>query len=136
DFKAINDSFGHGAGDELLVNVAERLQTVLRTSDTAARFGGDEFAILLESSRAASDVITVTERIVGVLKPHFTIASRDVAVHASAGVATLEDDQTSADELLRRADVAMYRAKTNGKGMFEVFEPAMQQVATRRLEVR
>jgi diguanylate cyclase (GGDEF)-like protein len=136
DFKMINDSLGHAAGDELLVNVAGRLQTVLRPSDTAARFGGDEFAILLEESSAAYDVIGVAERIVAVLKPHFVIASREVAVHASVGVATADVRTMSAEELLRRADVAMYRAKMKGKGSFEVFEPGMQEVVTRRLEVR
>src|ERR1700694_1509999 len=137
DFKMINDSLGHAAGDELLVSVAGRLQTVLRPSDTAARFGGDEFAILLEESSATYDVIGVADRIVGVLKPHFVIASREVAVHASVGVATADGRAVvAAEELLRRADVAMYRAKMKGKGSFEVFEPDMQEVVTRRLEVR
>ncbi|HWW09554.1 MAG TPA: bifunctional diguanylate cyclase/phosphodiesterase [Candidatus Acidoferrales bacterium] len=136
DFKMINDSLGHAAGDELLVNVATRLQTVLRPSDTAARFGGDEFAILLEESSASYDVIGVADRIVAVLKPHFVIASREVAVHASVGVATADAGSVPAEELLRRADVAMYRAKMKGKGSFEVFEPDMQEVVTRRLEVR
>jgi diguanylate cyclase (GGDEF)-like protein len=136
DFKMINDSLGHTAGDELLRAVADRLLTVLRPSDTAARLGGDEFAILLEGGDAPYDVIAVAERIVSVLKPHFTTHGKEVAVHASVGVATSAAPTVAAGELLRRADVAMYRAKMRGKNSFEVFEPGMQEVVTRRLEVR
>ena len=136
DFKMINDSLGHAAGDELLRHVADRLHLVLRPADTAARFGGDEFAILLEDTIEAYDVIRVAERIVSVLKPRFVIAGREVTVHASVGVAVTTTRDLSADEVVRRADVAMYRAKMKGKGQFEVFEPSMQEVATRRLEVR
>ena len=136
DFKMVNDTLGHGAGDELLCGVAERLQTVLRPSDTAARFGGDEFAVLLEEAAEAYSIIGVAERIVAALKPHFVIAGREVAVHASVGVATAAAREIDAEELLRRADVAMYRAKTQGKGSFEIFEPGMQEVVTRRLEVK
>ena len=136
DFKVINDTLGHGAGDELLCGVAERLQTVLRPSDTAARFGGDEFAVLLEEAAEAYSVIGVAERIVGAMKPHFTLSGREIAVHASIGVATTTARDVAAEELLRRADVAMYRAKSHGKGTFEVFEPSMQEVVSRRLEVK
>jgi diguanylate cyclase (GGDEF)-like protein len=136
DFKMINDSLGHAAGDELLRHVADRLQLVLRPADTAARFGGDEFAVLLEDTIEAYDVIRVAERIVSVLKPRFVVAGREVTVHASVGVAVTTTRDLSSDELVRRADVAMYRAKMKGKGRFEVFEPSMQEVATRRLEVR
>jgi diguanylate cyclase (GGDEF)-like protein len=136
DFKVINDTLGHAAGDDLLCSVGERLRSVLRPSDTAARFGGDEFAILLEDSATPLDAISVAERIVEALKTHFTVASREVAVHASIGVATQASRDVGAEELLRRADVAMYRAKLQGKGAFAVFEPAMQEVASRRLEIR
>jgi diguanylate cyclase (GGDEF)-like protein len=136
DFKMINDTLGHAAGDEVLRSVADRLRTVLRPSDTAARFGGDEFAILLEEGAAPIDVISVAERIVDTLRPHFLVAGRDVAVHASVGVASAVARDVGAEELLRRADVAMYRAKLRGKGTFEVFEPAMQEVVSRRLEIR
>ena len=136
DFKMVNDSLGHAAGDELLRRVADRLHLVLRPSDTAARFGGDEFAILLEDTAEAFDVIRVAERLVSVLKPRFVIAGREVTARASVGVAVTSARNVSAEELVRRADVAMYRAKMKGKGSFEVFEPSMQEVAARRLEVR
>jgi diguanylate cyclase (GGDEF)-like protein len=135
DFKTVNDSLGYAAGDELLREVAERIRTVLRPSDTAARFGGDDFAILLEKDAEAHDVIAIAEQLVEVIRPHYTAASREVAVRASIGVATATSP-VSAEELLLRADVAMYRSKRRGKGTFEVYEPGMQEVATRRLEVR
>ena len=136
DFKMVNDSLGHAVGDDLLRAVGERIRTVLRPSDTAARLGGDEFAILLEEGVTPLDTISVAERIVDVLKPHFTLGHKEIAVHASIGVATADTHDVDSEELLRRADVAMYRAKVKGKGAFEVFEPAMQEVANRRLEVR
>ena len=136
DFKMINDSLGHAAGDDLLRSVGDRLRAVLRPADTAARFGGDEFAILLEEVAAPIDVIGVAERIVQVLKPHFIVAGREVAVHASVGVASAGSRDLDAEELLRRADVAMYRAKLRGKGTFDVFEPAIQELVSRRLEIR
>jgi len=135
DFKMVNDSLGYAAGDELLRQVAARIRTVLRPSDTAARFGGDDFAVLLEKDAEPHDVIAIAERLVAVLRPHYIVAAREVAVRASIGVATTTS-AIGAEELLLRADVAMYRAKTRGKGMFEVFEPGMQATATRLLEVR
>ncbi|MBV8194565.1 MAG: EAL domain-containing protein, partial [Candidatus Dormibacteraeota bacterium] len=136
DFKMVNDTLGHAAGDELLCEVSNRLKTVLRPSDTAARFGGDEFALLLEEAAEPYAVIGIAERIAAALKPHFRIAGREVAVHASVGVAYTSAHDVEAEELLRHADVAMYRAKKNGKGGFEVFEPGMQEVVNRRLEVK
>ena len=135
DFKMVNDSLGYAAGDDLLRQVADRIRTVLRPSDTAARFGGDDFAVLLENDAEPHEVMAIAERLVAVLRPHYIVASREVAIRASIGVATTTS-AISAEELLLRADVAMYRAKRRGKGTFEVFEPGMQEAATRRLEVR
>ena len=136
DFKEINDSLGHMAGDELLARVADRLKLVLRASDTAARFGGDEFAILVEETADPEDTIRVAERVVSVFKPRFVIAGREVTISASVGVAVTASRDVTAEELVGRADVAMYRAKVKGKDTYEIFEPGMQDVVARRLEVR
>ncbi len=136
DFKEINDSLGHVAGDELLARVAERLKLVLRASDTAARFGGDEFAILVEETADAADTLRVAERVISIFKPRFVIAGREVTISASVGVALTASRDVSAEELMGQADVAMYRAKVKGKDTYEVFEPGMQDVVARRLEVR
>lgn len=135
DFKVVNDTLGHAAGDAVLCAVAHRLQAVLRPSDTAARFGGDEFAVLLDTTEPY-DAATVAERIItGLEHPNFTVGEREVAIRASVGVA-VADTHVDAGELLRRADVAMYRAKSRHKGTFEVYEARMQEGITRRLELR
>jgi len=136
DFKEINDSLGHVAGDELLSRVADRLKDVLRASDTPARFGGDEFAILLEETADPEDTIRVAERVVSIFKKRFAVAGREVTITASLGVAVTASRDVTAEELVGRADVAMYRAKVKGKDTYEIFEPGMQDVVARRLEVR
>lgn len=136
DFKTINDTLGHAAGDELLCAVALRVQSVLRPADTAARFGGDEFAVLLEDAVEQYTVAAVAQRILAALERSFSVGGREVSLRASLGVALAGTGEISAGELLRRADVAMYRAKTRGKATFEVFEPSMQEAITRRLEIR
>jgi predicted signal transduction protein with EAL and GGDEF domain len=124
------------AGDELLAMVADRIKLVLRASDTAARFGGDEFAILVEETADPEDTIRVAERVVSVFKPRFVLAGREVTISASVGVAVTASRDISAEELVGQADVAMYRAKLKGKDTSEIFEPGMQDVVSRRLEVR
>ena len=136
NFKEINDSLGHVAGDELLARVADSLKTVLRASDTPARFGGDEFAILVEETADREDTLRVVERVESVFKSRFKIAGREVTISASIGVAVTASRDISAEELVGRADVAMYRAKLKGKDTSEIFEPGMQDVVARRLEVR
>jgi diguanylate cyclase (GGDEF)-like protein len=136
DFKMVNDSFGHAAGDDLLRNVSERLRSVLRPADTAARFGGDEFAILLEDALNRDDVAAVAERIVAALKPHFIVERQEIAVHASIGVALATATSINAEELLRRADAAMYWAKVQGKGGYEIYDAGMLEGSGRRLQVR
>ncbi len=136
DFKMVNDTFGHAPGDELLRSVAERLRSVLRPADTAARFGGDEFAILLEDAISRDDVAAVAERIVTALKPHFVVERQEVAVHASIGVAITSAAPVSAEELLRRSDAAMYWAKVQGKGSYEIYDAGMIEGSGHRLQVR
>lgn len=134
NFKAINDGLGHAAGDELLRTVGRRLAEQLRAGDTAARFGGDEFAILLENITDPSQVAHVCERIAAALRVGCHIQGTLVCPQVSIGV-TYEVDGNSAEDLLRNADVAMYQAKANGKSCFQVFEPAMHQRVAWRLQV-
>jgi diguanylate cyclase (GGDEF)-like protein/PAS domain S-box-containing protein len=114
-FKAINDSLGHPVGDEVLVEVSERLRTAVREIDTVARLGGDEFAVVLSEVRSATDVSAVAERILAALKAPVVTSGTETYVTASIGAATSQADDLSATELLRRADEAMYEAKA-GRG--------------------
>jgi diguanylate cyclase (GGDEF)-like protein len=140
DFKTINDSLGHAAGDRLLGEVGERLRACLRAPDTAARFGGDEFAILLEDGGDIEGPADVAGRILAALDGPFHLEGKDVFVRASIGIATARTAHSTgpegAEELLRNADVAMYIAKEAGKNRFQVFEPEMHDTALRRLELK
>ncbi len=132
DFKTVNDSLGHAVGDRLLTLVAERLRGCLRPADTAARLGGDEFAILLEELRNPDDAAAVADRMITALRAPFTVDGTRVLIHASIGVVIATPDRNSADELLRDADIAMYRAKASGKGAWEMFETSMQEQVRER----
>jgi len=140
DFKTINDSLGHVAGDQLLREVGERLKTCLRTADTAARLGGDEFAVLLEDGGDGVEAADVAQRVLSALEGAFHLEHKDVFVRASIGIATAranaQDSPETAEDLLRNADVAMYMAKEAGKGRYQIFEPAMHDTALRRLELK
>jgi diguanylate cyclase (GGDEF)-like protein len=132
-FKVVNDSLGHGVGDLLLVAVAERLKGCLRPEDTLARFGGDEFVILVEDVEAADEAVRVAERIIDELKNRLVLAGRELFARASIGIAIGEDRTKDPDDLLRDADTAMYRAKDEGLS-YSVFEPTMYEKAIDRLE--
>jgi diguanylate cyclase (GGDEF)-like protein len=131
-FKIVNDTMGHAAGDALLVQVADRIRGCLRAGDTAARFGGDEFAALLwgadleESGRVA-------DRIIEAVRRPYLVNGRQVYINASIGIATGVAGECDADDLLRDADVAMYHAKRNGKGRRQVFEPHMHEELIERM---
>ncbi len=134
-FKVVNDSLGHGAGDELLVDVAGRLQEVLRGGDTAARFGGDEFVLLCEEVDGERQAITIAERIAAALDAPFLIGDEEVFVRTSVGIALATGSaQARPEAVLRDADAAMYRAKERGGGVYEVFDDGMRERALRRLE--
>jgi diguanylate cyclase (GGDEF)-like protein/PAS domain S-box-containing protein len=135
NFKAVNDSLGHGAGDQLLVTAAARLLNATRGSDTVARLGGDEFAILLENVREDAETRIVAERVAKAMHHPITVGDETVVVGASIGIARPYREHEGADELLRNADVAMYTVKGTGKGRYEFFEPAMHAAAVDRLEL-
>jgi diguanylate cyclase (GGDEF)-like protein/PAS domain S-box-containing protein len=134
DFKAINDTLGHGAGDEVLLEVAKRLASSIRTSDTASRFGGDEFALLLEDIDDVQDAADVAQRVLAALAMPMHVGHTELTVRSSMGLA-LADGAGDADELVHDADAAMYVAKRDGKGAYRIFEAAMQEGAMSRLEL-
>jgi diguanylate cyclase (GGDEF)-like protein/PAS domain S-box-containing protein len=131
-FKIVNDSLGHQAGDDLLVEISKRLQTCLRPEDTVARFGGDEFSLLIEDVVDISDAERVAERLSEAIAMPVTIEGQEVYVTASIGI-VISDGDRRADELLRDADVAMYRAKDRGKARHEVFQAGMGPIALQQL---
>jgi diguanylate cyclase (GGDEF)-like protein len=133
-FKLVNDSLGHGAGDKLLVSVAERLSNVLRGGDTAARFGGDEFVILCEDVSGERQAIAIAERIAAELDAPFSVGGDEVFVHTSVGIALATEAGARPEALIRDADAAMYRAKERGGGVYEVFDDQMRERAVRRME--
>ena len=115
-FKAVNDSLGHAAGDELLVGVAQRLTTILRRSDTAARLGGDEFVVLLDGLQGPDDAAQAADRIRSAVTDPFEIEGRAVTVGVSIGISGAGQEAADPDDLLRRADAAMYQAKQSSRG--------------------
>jgi diguanylate cyclase (GGDEF)-like protein/PAS domain S-box-containing protein len=134
DFKMVNDSFGHDAGDILIRQVATRLLSSIRPGDTAARFGGDEFAVLLEDVDE-DQTIAVTKRIYSALELPFDLGDRSLLVNASVGIALSSDDLPDVLDLLRASDTAMYEAKDAGKGKYRVFQPEMHEASTKRLRL-
>ncbi|MEX2582701.1 MAG: EAL domain-containing protein [Gemmatimonadota bacterium] len=134
-FKVVNDSLGHHAGDELLVTVAGRLQACLRPMDTVARFGGDEFAILLEDVQEVADATRVAERIQQELSSSVMLSGFEVFTSASIGIALSTVGQDTPEHLLRDADMAMYRAKAAGQARVEIFDRHMHAEAVARLQM-
>ena len=136
NFKDINDTLGHSAGDELLRAVAARLDGVIRDSDALGRLGGDEFVVISEDLSLAVAPELVAERLLEALKQPFRIgADKETRVTVTASVGIAIGEQTSAEELLRNADIAMYRAKWDGKNRYSVFEIGMQETVQNRMEL-
>jgi len=133
-FKLVNDSLGHGAGDELLIAVAERLRNVVRTTDTLSRFGGDEFVILCEGMASQDAVMALAERAMTAIDEPFVINGERFHIGVSIGVAFVDDDGPSPEELLGDADYAMYLAKArSGQGRVQLFDQATRAVARQRV---
>jgi diguanylate cyclase (GGDEF)-like protein len=138
-FKMVNDTLGHGAGDQLLVEVATRLRACLRQSDSAARLGGDEFAVLLERVDGGDRALEVADRILSALRTPITVNGRSLFIDASIGVASgpraVSDLEAAAESMMHDADVAMYQAKQTGTGGYAVFDTAMRARFTERIEL-
>jgi diguanylate cyclase (GGDEF)-like protein/PAS domain S-box-containing protein len=138
DFKTVNDSLGHAAGDTVLQEVARRLLGAVRPADTVARFGGDEFAVLLDGVKDSEEAADVAGRILRALELEYDVDGKQVYPRASVGICMAGQGVGSSDaeELLRNADVAMYMAKRDSKGSYRVFEPAMHERVVERLELQ
>ena len=127
-FKKVNDTFGHGGGDQLLQSIARRLVAAVRSSDTVSRYGGDEFVLLLSQIAHASDVIVSVKKIVAVLDPPHYIGGRDVLVTVSVGISVFPADGTDTEPLMINADTALIRAKSRGRGNYQFFAPDSPQI--------
>ncbi len=134
-FKVINDSLGHSAGDDLLQGVGERLQACVRASDTVSRWGGDEFAILLDDLHQGIDLTEMVERVKQVFTHPFQVGWQELFITASIGIVQSNSFADNAEDLLRAADIAMYRAKSQGRACHAVFDPAMHEQAVERLSL-
>jgi len=134
-FKDVNDSLGHMVGDELLKKVAKRLKSSIRSMDTVARFGGDEFTIILPELNRGHDAAIFAEKILERLSSAFTIEDQELFIGASIGITVFPDDASDEITLLRNADMAMYRAKDEGRNTYRFFSPEMSARAIRRMQM-
>jgi diguanylate cyclase (GGDEF)-like protein len=134
-FKKINDSLGHSAGDSLLIGVADRLRGCLTGEDTAARLGGDEFAVIVHEATDEDRVIVLARHLIDQLRMPFLLHGHETYIDASVGIAFSLDGEQDAQSLMRDADLAMYQAKKDGKGRYEIFQPTMRALFLRSLEI-
>jgi len=134
DFKRVNDTYGHAAGDEILVRVAERLLAAVRAEDVVGRQSGDEFAVLLDSVRGADEAVVSAERILRELRRPIQLGARSILVGGSIGIALASDAEATAEHVLTQADAAMYAAKAAGKSTFALYEARMPTRTWTQLE--
>lgn len=135
-FKQINDSLGHHAGDQFLIEVTKRIAACVRGHDLLARLGGDEFVILLDSFEDTKDVEEVSSRVIKSVAAPFELENKKIYSGASIGIAYIENGYQSADEIIRDADAAMYQAKTQGRGRYVVFDMTMREKLLEELEIQ
>ena len=132
-FKYVNDSLGHTVGDQLLVAISRRLERSVREGDTVARIGGDEFVVLIEDIERADVVFGLAEGLLNVLQASFLVEGRELVVSASLGIAFGGPDNGNGEEIMRNADIAMYKAKSRGKAGYAVFDCTMHSETVNRL---
>ncbi len=135
DFKAINDTLGHPAGDRVLVEIARRLASCLRPADSAARLGGDEFAILIEDTSSMAEATAVADRLGLALARPLDLGGRPVSIRASMGIVRFDSADVTGQNMIRDADIAMYEAKRNARGAYRIFEPAMFDATVDRVRL-
>ncbi|MGY6530070.1 MAG: EAL domain-containing protein [Cyanobacterium sp.] len=135
NFKIINDSLGHSIGDKLLIAMANLLKKFIREIDIAARLGGDEFVVLVEDIEGIQQVIMIAKRIIKALESPFILDNKEVFIKTSIGITTSIEKEENAENILRNADIAMYKAKQSGKGKYAIFDPIMHSQAVERLQM-
>jgi diguanylate cyclase (GGDEF)-like protein len=131
-FKKVNDTLGHASGDALLCQVADRLRATLSAASIIARFGGDEFVVLLPQQRSRREAAQAAERVISALSEIYEVNGHQIVIGASVGIAVMPDDGNTFEQILKCADMALYRAKANGRGAFHFFEPDMDEKAQTR----
>ncbi|MCW8930064.1 MAG: EAL domain-containing protein [Gammaproteobacteria bacterium] len=134
-FKNLNDSHGHSVGDKLLITLSQRISKLLRPGDTIARMGGDEFTILLDNIISLKEAITITERILDSFKEPFIIDGDEIYTNTSIGICLSSEEYNDVEEMIRNADIAMYRAKSSGKGQINIFNPEMHEFAIETMKI-
>jgi diguanylate cyclase (GGDEF)-like protein/PAS domain S-box-containing protein len=134
-FKVVNDTFGHVVGDELLQQVASRIRDCVREADTVARFGGDEFVILLQDIEDPDVAVTISSKVIEAVTKSFKLYGREIFIGASIGITIYPEDAATADALLRNADMAMYQAKAHGRNTYQFFTASMQRQTIERQQL-
>jgi diguanylate cyclase (GGDEF)-like protein len=130
DFKKVNDTLGHKAGDDLLKTIANRFNACVRQDDTVSRLGGDEFTVILPNIKDPKDIEMVSQKILAAASEKLTLGEHEVFVSASIGIALYPSDAEDDETLIKHADIAMYEAKGAGRGRYKFFTPEMNRAVT------